>query len=422
MENAALFVDRVEERRVGPCRLLLLKTPVRAVVSWQGSFASHPDFGAEEELVQRMTTELLDKGTRSRDRFALAEVLENRGAHLSFSSAGPYVEFRGQALREDVADVIAVMAEQLREPLFDAAEFEKARARLLAGYQRAMDDTGIQASSALWRQIYDPAHPNYSPPTPEALRQITAMPLDAVERYHDRHFGANQLLLVFVGDVDADAIAEAVRAHFGGWPPREAAPTMVRTVTTRPPVREEIPMPDKANVDVRLGHGLSLLRQDDAYVPLYLANHILGGNFSARLMAEVRDVRGLTYGIRSSLSGVTTEYQGHWQINVTLSQDNLDAGEEATRGVVEQFVAEGPTEAELADHKATVAGGFQVGLATTEGLAATLHLNARRGFETAYLDRYVEEIHAVKLDEVREAISDHFRPDALHQIRAGVPL
>lgn len=139
-------------------------------------------------------------------------------------------------------------------------------------------------------------------------------------------------------------------------------------------------------------------------------------------MAEVRDVRGLTYGIRSSLSGVTTEYQGHWQINVTLSQDNLDAGEEATRTVVEQFVAEGPTEAELADHKATVAGGFQVGLATTEGLAATLHLNARRGFETAYLDRYVEEIHAVTLGEVRDAISAHFRPDALHQVRVGVPL
>ena len=74
------FADRIEERRVGPCQLYILPTPVDSVVSWHGSFCTYPDFAKGEDLLQDVAVSLLDKGTHRRDRFAVAEVLEDRGA------------------------------------------------------------------------------------------------------------------------------------------------------------------------------------------------------------------------------------------------------------------------------------------------------------------------------------------------------
>ncbi len=414
------YGDRVIDLQVGPCRLLLLKTSVQSVVSWEGSFIAHPNFGSDEELLLRMTTALLDKGTQHRDRFVLADVLENKGAHLSFSAHGPFVEFSGQALRDDVPDVVAVMAEQLQAPRLEADEFEKTRARMMAGFQRALDDTGIQAGGALRRELYPEAHPNYSTSTPASIKSLESLEPESVRTFHNSHFGSNELILVFVGDLDVDQIVQAVQLHFGGWEPHLAQASYASGLKMQPPSTLEIPFPDKANVDVLFGHGLSMMRQDDLFVPLYLANHILGGNFSARLMATVRDELGLTYGIRSGLAGIRTWHPGHWQIKVTLSHDRLQEGVDATLEVVNTYITEGPSDTELENHKTTVSGSFQVGLATTEGLAGALHHNAQRGFPTSYLDTYVPEVQAVTLLQVREAINKHFNPEGLHQVRAGV--
>lgn len=413
------LVERVEERRVGPCRLLLLQTPVRSVVSWEGSFRSLPDFTAGDEIVQELMVGLLDKGTQARDRFALAKVLEDRGARLSFSSEGLHVEVRGQALREHVAEVVGVMAEELRTPLFEAAELEKARARAAASIQRAMDSTGAQASSALRRLLYATDHPIYTPAPEDALARLAAVTPDEVRAYHAAHVGARAFVLVFVGDLDADAIEAAVREGLGDWADHDAPERFSVAAQPRPSTAVSVPMPDKQNVDVRLGLPLPIRRDDDAYVPLFLANHILGGNFSARLMTTVRDEMGLTYGIRSSLRGLTTDHAGHLEVSVTLSEENVERGIAATRAVVEQFVEEGATPEEVETHQTTVVGTFKVGLATTRGLAAALHRNAQRGFSVDYLDQFPRLIRSVEPDALNALVTTYVNPSALRQALAG---
>ncbi|MFB3133981.1 MAG: M16 family metallopeptidase, partial [Rhodothermales bacterium] len=268
---------RVEERVVGPCRVLMLKTPVQAVVSWRGSFLAYPDMAAGERLVQGLAVQLLDKGTRLRDRFALAEALENRGAQLQFTSEALRVVFQGRALRDDVTEVLQIMAEELRQPLFDAAEFDKAKAQYQAALQRSLENTAAQAVAALSRQIYDTAHPNYLPPTRQSVARLDALTVEQVRAYHARHFGARDLLLVFVGDLDPDAIEKAVRDAFGDWPAQETPPAYAITTEPREPGQNRVLMPGKMNLDVRMGHALPVRRQDEDYLPLYLANYVLGG-------------------------------------------------------------------------------------------------------------------------------------------------
>lgn len=413
------LADRVNEHRIGHCRLLTLHTPVRSVVTWRGSFMAFPDFARDEDLVQNLTVSLLDKGTKQLDRFAIAELLENRGAQVEFSSDGLYVDVSGRALSEDVPDVMALVAEQLREPLFDSEEFDKAKARIAASIRRSLENTGAQATGALTRSIYPKAHPNYTPAPEDRLQRLMDIGSEDVSKYHDRHFGANAFTLVVVGDIDEDAVIESVRSHFGDWQPHDASTEFRPEAHVGAPRQCIIPIPEKQNVDVRLGHALPFRRNDDDYIPAYLTTYILGGNFSARLMQTVRDEMGLTYGIRAGLYGISTEHAGHWHISVTLSQENVERGVEATRDEVRRFVEHGVTEAELLDKKTTIVGSFKVGLATTAGLASSLLKNAERGFEVAYLDRFPEEVESVTLKRANAVIQAHFHPDRLHTAMAG---
>jgi len=419
LEASATLSERVEEHQVGPCRLLTLHSPVEDVVSIRGSFIAQPDFGGGEELIQDLTVSLLDKGTRKHDRFAIADLLENRGAQLRFSSDGLRVRFSGRVLRKDLPDVLEVLGEQLMEPLFDEEEFVKAKVQQAAALRHALENTGAQASGALSRLLYSEAHPNYIRPADAELSRLEEISADQIRAYHARHFGSNDFILVLAGDVDADNAARVVQERFSAWPKHEATPPFDIQASPQSTDRIEVFMPDKSNIDVRMGHPLSVLRTDPDYLRLYVGNYILGGNFSARLMATVRDEMGLTYGIHSALSGITSLYMGNWSVSVTLSQGTIERGTEATLAQMARFVQEGVTAAELDEKKTTITGSYKVGLGTTGGLAATLLHHAEQGFDVGYIDRYPAEINALKLDEVNEAIRKHFHADQVRIALAG---
>ncbi|CAM3274354.1 M16 family metallopeptidase [Rhodothermus bifroesti] len=413
------FAERVVEVHIGTCRLYVLPVPIEQVVTLRGSFLTWPDVAAGDLLRQRLTVGMLDQGTVQRDRFELARLLEDRGAHVSFGSRGLRVEFAGRMLRRHVPEVLPLIAEQLRMPRFEAEAFEKVRLQLEAQLKQALEQTAVRARLALSRRLYSPAHPNYGTDPVEALARLAELTLEDVKAYHATHFGANELILVLVGHLQPETAVPLVEQFFADWTPHAAAPCFAPTATPQPPGRELIYVPDRQNLDVCLGHALPLRRQDPDYLPLYVGTYILGGNFSARLMTTVRDERGLTYWIHAGLEGLNTLHDGHFQIEITLSRDQLEAGLAATLQEVERFVADGVTEAELAEKKDTLTGLFQTGLSTTSGLASALLVNIERGFGPAYLDRYPEEIRALTRTQVNDAVARYLKPEMLHTVIAG---
>jgi predicted Zn-dependent peptidase len=285
--------------------------------------------------------------------------------------------------------------------------------------QRSMENTGNQASGALSRRLFGPAHPNHTREPEARLAALRETSADDLRAYHRNHFGATEWTLVFVGDVDHAAIEEVVREAFGDWEGHGAPATHDAEPADTEPGRSTVPLPDKSNVDVRIGHALPLRRDHDDYVALYVGNYILGGNFSARLMSTVRDEKGLTYHIGSRLSGVTTRYAGSWQASVTLSQEKLEAGIEATEAVVRDFVESGAEPDELDAVKTTITGAYKVGLSTTTRLAQSVLTNAERGFDLGYLDRFPDEVNALSLEDVNDAVARYLRPGEMHRALAG---
>ncbi len=414
------FAERISERRIGPCRLVVLPAPIRDVVTWCGSFASAPDMGCPETLLlQHLAVSMLDKGAGTLDQFAIAEILENRGAELAFSADALRIGFTGRALKKDAPEILSLAALQLREPLFPEEELPKAKDRIAASVKRSMESTAAQASRALRQRLYDSLHPNHAQAFETQLAQLQDFSMNDVRTCHAAHFGANAFTLVVVGDVDEDALCKVVDNHFARWLPHDAAPRFSATAEQGVPGSSVVTLPDKENVDVRLGHALSIRRNAPEYLPLFLANFVLGGNFSARLMQTIRDEMGLTYGIGSSLAGVSTHYAGHWQVGVTLSKEHVQRGIDETTRQIRRFVAGGVTKEELEEKKTTVTGSFKVGLSTTFGLAKTLLANIEQGFALRYLDEFPERIERITVDEANSAIAQAFVPDALHSALAG---
>ena len=412
------LAPRITDTTAGPARLLLLPTGVRDVVSFRGSFETAPDLGADDDVVQGVVASVLDKGTRTRDRFEIAQELEGRGARVSFYADGLRMGFAGRALRDDLPDVLALVAEQLREPALDAGEVQKAVVRAVAGVRRSLESTGAQASGALARRLYPPAHPNYVLEPEAELAQLERVTPDAVRAYHAGHVGADGLTVAVVGDVPGGAAA-AVADAFGGWAAHGRTARFQARAEPLPPGRVEVEMEDRRNLDVYLGHAVDLRRDSPDFLAAYAGVFALGGNFSGRLMQTVRDEQGLTYGIGAGLGGPSVDHDGHVRVQVTLSQEALARGIAATRAEVEGFVAEGVAADTLRQTQTTLAGLHVVGLATTGGVAARLLVNAERGFGLDYLDRYPDLVRALTPEAVTEAVRRHLRPADLHLAVAG---
>ncbi len=407
-------------RRAGPATVYTLPTAVSDIVTFCGSFRSCPHLAHRDDLVQALCVATLDKGTRRRSKIEIAETLENLGAEIHFSTDDLRVQFSGRALRRDVRDVMDLLAEQLRQPALDDEEFEVVRVRSVAAARRRMERTAGQAKRSLRRALFDAAHPNFVAWPEEAIEFYEATDGEAIRRFHREHFGARDLNLVLVGDVDPTSINEHVESAFSEWPDHGKSDRFLRSARDEPSSAESfVEIADKPNSDVALGHGLALRRDDPDFVPLYVGNYILGGNFSARLMQKIRDELGLTYGIRSSLADVSIEFDGFWCVTVTLSGENLEVGIEQTLAEVRRFAEQGVTAEELEAKKTTISGSYAVGLATTSGLAWTMLTNVERGFGPAYLDRFPEEVREVTLDRVNRAIAEYLDPDRLHIATAG---
>jgi len=412
------YEKRVIRKQVGPVSLLVLSTGVRDVVSLQLSFESHPDFEAGGELVQDVVASMLDKGTRRRDRFEVATLLENRGARLSFSGAGVRFRASGRMLRDDVGSVVPLLGELLSEPGFDTRELEKTRKRLASSVMRAASDTGHRAEEALRRHVFGTGHPGFMHSPEELLEGIEALEPGTLQAFHSACFRGT-VRCVVTGDVDPEELAMSVEQAFEGWTIGERSAPLYEDPPPTEPGSVRTPIRDRPNLDVHMGHGLDLRRDHEDFDALRMAVFALGGNFSARLMTRVRDEQGLTYGTGSSLSGLGIFHGGLWDTSITLSADRLDEGVGAARAELERFVSGGITATELTGTRETLSGRFTVGLATSGGLARTVLAAEENGFGVGYLDQYAGRLASVTLERANRAVREWLDPSRLFLSVAG---
>jgi zinc protease len=362
---------------------------------------------------------MLDKGTTTQDKFAIAQQLDAVGATLAFSTGDTMVTFSGKCLKKDLPLVISLLAEQLRSPAFSEEEFAKLKKQIAGRLQRALEQTGYRAGLAFAAALYPEGHPNYEPSTEQFLAALDAATVADLRAFHAKFYGPAELTLVAVGDIDPAALQSEVAKAFAGWSGGVKRPDYPRLSTHMDVSRDQtVFMADKPNVSVLLGQASGLRYSDPDALPLRVATTILGSGFTGRLMATVRDQEGLTYGIGARI-GNDTFTDGDWRIIANFAPDLLEKGLASTRRELKSWYEQGVTADEVARTKTNLAGQFQVGLATTDGLASTILATIHRGYPLSWIDEYTKKLDAVTLDQVNAAIKKHLQPDNFVLIKAG---
>jgi zinc protease len=418
--DSAAIAPRVHRRKIAGLDVATLPTSIHEVVTIRGALSGGDVFNPpENSAIADLTAGMIDKGTTQHDKFALAGLLEQVGATLSFSSGTHTVNFSGKCLRRDLPLVLGLLAEQLRTPRFDADEFAKMKKQLAGLHQREMEDTNYRAESAFERAVFPPGHPNRPPADEKYLADIGAATLDQVKAFHAANYGPAAFRIVLVGDVDEAAVDQTLGKAFAGWQGGKSIPSSAKAPIPAASITEKVNMPGKTSVTLVIGQPSELRYADPTYQPLAMATAVLGsGFFSARLLDHVRNREGLTYGIGARLSADTFA-DGSWYIEGTFAPELLDKGVASTLRELKAFCDQGVTADELKNFKVTLTGTYKVALSTTGGLATVLLNALQRGYGPEWVDEYPRRLEALSVADVNNAIKTYVHADKMVTVLAG---
>lgn len=419
-QQTAIASQIITSSPVNGMVLKTMNTPIKDVVTIKGSILGGDEFSPNDNAaVADLTANMLDEGTLNHTKFEISEKLESVGASLNFTSDKYRVRFNARCLKKDVPLVIALLGEQLRLPAFNESDLKNLIKRRVGSLQRAKENTRTQASGNFKRIIYPEGHPNYARKIDDEIAAVNKTTVEDLNAFHKDNYGLGEMLVVAVGDVDNNVFSKALQDAFGNWhrpgltiqPPSASANDVASTI-------QYITMKDKTSVDMFLGVPVGIDNKHEDYYALMVGNYILGGNFAARLMQTVRDQMGLTYGIYSSVRGVSNGNDGYWSIWGTFAPNLLQQGKKAAEDQIKAWVA-GVQDEELTAKKETITGSYKVGLATTGGLSGQILRNTERGYADSMLDEYPSIIQKLTLEEINGAIQKYIDLEKLVIVAAG---
>jgi zinc protease len=414
---SADLAKRVTREKIAGIDVLVCPTAVKGIVSLLGSLPAG-EAASPNRALALLTSDMLERGTKKHDQFALADLLEKVGATMEYKVKNDTVEFSVRCLTKDVPLVLSVIAEEMRQPAFAAEEFAKLKKELASEVQQSQEDPGKLAAIAFSRAVFPMGHPSRLDTVEELIQQIGKAKLAEVRAFHAANYGPTGMHLIAVGDISVDLFKSEVAKNFEGWKPqpKKSAPPADTSAFKESEV--VVPMQDKASVSVAIGQPSSVRESDADWLPLTVGTDVLGSGFISRLMGNVRDREGLTYGIGAKMD--EDSYRpGVWFVQATFAPSLLEKGLASTRREIDKWWKDGITADELAYRKSSIAGKFLIGMETTNGLAGELLDCVECGFDVSWLDEFPGRVDALTVDQVNNAIKKHLDPSKMATVKAG---
>jgi zinc protease len=319
-------------------------------------------------------------------------------------------------LSKDLDRGLNIFAGLLRQPAFEAPRVEVAKLQAIEGIRRRQDSPGSIVGREFLKQLYGAEHPSARESTVESIKAITR---DDLVAFHSRTIHPNGIILGVTGDFKQDDMIALLRATFGDWKKgdvpelniadaREAGgQSIVRFVSK-----------DTSQTHLRIGH-LTIKENDPDYVPLAIANDILGGSsFRSRLFNDVRTRHGLAYSVGSRLN-VGMYDQGIWLMR---AETKLPSTQEViSRFVtnVERMRAELVTDEELAEAKEAYVNSFVFSFASPSAVVSRFVELEYDGLPKDFLQQLRARVIALTKEDILRAAQKHFHSNRLTIVAVG---
>jgi zinc protease len=363
-----------------------------------------------------LTGSALEGGTVKRGGPELAEAFEEIGSGFSVHTGWDSTTLSVTSLADRKREALGLLSEVLLEPAFPTSEVERIRSQRLAAIQQRRMDPGSLGDDSAAHFIFGDSVP-YHRPLGGTRASVERLGPTEVRGFWGDWFRPRGGGLVMVGDVDPAEVEALAREFFGGWegaPPKQA-PFRVEPRNPRGGV-VVVDRPGAVQSEIRIGQ-IGVARSSPHYFPLQILNTVLGGAFTSRLMLNLREEKGFTYGIRSRFS--FRNQAGPFVISTAVA---TEVTAEAVVEALAEFhglVRDGPTAEELTQSRDYLSGVFPLRLETTGQVAARIAELLVYDLPADFYSTYRDRIRGVTPQAVLEAGRACLGSDSLMVVVVG---
>lgn len=362
-----------------------------------------------------LTNAMLNEGVKGKDVTAIAQGFEGLGADFS---NGAYRDMAVASIRSLSATdkrepALKLFSEVVGKPTFPADSLTRIKNQLLASFEYKKQNPGSLAGEELFKRLYG-NHP-YGHPSEGTAESIKPITLAQLKAFHAKAYAAGNAVIALVGDLSRDE-AQAIAAQVSASLPK--GPALAKLPTPAEPKAGEthIEFPSK-QTHLKLAQ-LGIKRNDPDYAALSLGNSVLGGGgFGSRLMTEVREKRGLTYGVSSGFTPMQT--QGPFMIGLQTRAELSENTLKLVQDIVRDFLANGPTQKELDDAKRELTGSFPLTAASNSSIVAQLGAIGFYDLPLTFLEDFITQSQSVTVEQVKEVMNKHLSADKMVIVTAG---
>ena len=343
-----------------------------------------------------LVADTLDEGAGDLDSETFHRRLENHAIEMGFQVGRDYFHGTLRTLNEHRDEAFDLLGLALTKPRFDADAIERVRGQVMAVLRRENTNPNSLASRSWWHTAF-PQHP-YGREARGSLDTVPLIGAADLRNFVHHTFARNELTISIVGDVDEKTAGALIDRAFAGLPAKNDLKP-IPAATPQGMGRRIVIDVDVPQAVVTFG-GNGIERNDPDFMAAYVVNHILGGgSFSSRLYREVREKRGLAYGVSDSLVWFkrAAVVLGGTATRADRTADALAIIEKETKRMADN----GPTPDELAAAKSYLKGAYALSLDSSSKVAAQITQIQLDNLGIDYIDKRQKLIDAVTIEDTR---------------------
>lgn len=381
-------------------------------ISWKGGSASEP---RGKEGLGWVLSYMMNEGAGDLDTTAYGARMQDLNMEFACGAWVDYTSCSLSTLKATADESFEMMRLAFARLRMDDEPFERAKRELTVGLKQGESNPKTVSSRAM-NEALIPGHPYARYATAESVDRISKR--DVID-LKNRVMTRDGLMVVVVGDITADELKPKLDQVFGGLP-AGPGPIMLPEAVARPAPANPIIKPLQQPQTLILFSGPGIRRDDPDFFAAYTLNQILGGGLSSRLGDDVREKRGLTYGIATGLS--IQPYFWRWTGSSATMNDKAEEVMRLIRENIARLGKDGPTEQELADAKAYLTGAFPLAFDSNSKTARNLLGFWQDGQSADYVQHRNEYFEAVTLDDLRRVAAKYLTPENFTFVMVGQPV
>ena len=410
----ASFPSYYETTLANGLKVFVITNDAQPVVTFRLMIKSGSEFDGAHSGVAEFATGMLTSGTTKRSKLEFAQEEDFMGLSVSASASDDQMSVSGSGLKKYTGKLLDLMTDAIYNPTFDQQELDKEKRQALSGLQSAKKSPG-DIMSRMEISIGYKGHPYSNFQTEENVNAITR---DDLVKFHSTFFIPNNSSLAVVGDVTPDEIIPVIQRYFNTWRkgtvPTASFPAPAKIKGKTVHLVDLGATQSQTNLSVAT---TCIERNSPDYIPLTMANSILGGGFSGRLFSNLRETHGFTYGAYSSTDPRKTA--GIWTASAEVRREATDSSVTEILHEMNRMCDETVPETDLTMHKQYAAGTFLLSLENPMTLATRVQSIDLYGLPKDYYQNYVANLMKVTVGDVQRVSKTYFSPENVAILAVG---